>query len=84
MEPIIVPAVPKESFNKKRRISDLIRQQVAHLKHVEQGLPEADRVAVPQHGIVTEADAALYIAAMTRLLREKPAPERRAARSKKA
>ncbi len=35
MEPIHVPGPPKEAFNKNRPISDLIRAQVNHLKHVE-------------------------------------------------
>lgn len=68
MDVIEVPAVPKESFNKNRRISDLIRAQIAHLKHLEQKLPPKQRGSIPQHGIVTENDAAIYIAAMTRLL----------------
>ena len=35
MEPIHVPGPPKEAFNKNRRVSDLIRAQVNHLKHIE-------------------------------------------------
>jgi len=35
MEPIRVPRPPAEAFNKKRRVSDLIRAQVNHFKHVE-------------------------------------------------
>lgn len=72
MEPIHVLAPPKEAFNKNRRISDLIRAQINHLKHIEYKLPEGLRQAIPQHPIVTENDAALYIAAMTRLLRAQP------------
>jgi hypothetical protein len=67
MEPIRVPKPPSHAFNKHRRISDLIRAQTNHLKHVEEKLSPALRQQIPQHAIVTEADAASYIAAMTRL-----------------
>ena len=68
MEPIRVPAPPKEAFNKHRRVSDLIRKQVHHFKHLEQKLPEHVREQIPQHHVVTEDDAARYIAAMTQVL----------------
>lgn len=80
MDVINVPAPPKEAFNKHRRISDLIRAQIIHLKHLEEKLPANQRVGLPQHAIVTENDAALYIAAMTRLLRGEAQP---ATKSKK-
>jgi hypothetical protein len=73
METIRILKPPKEAFNKNRRVSDLIRQQVNHLKHVEAKLPAEKRVGIPQHVVVTEDDAARYIAAMTRLLRGEPA-----------
>jgi hypothetical protein len=69
MEPIHVPRPPSQAFNKNRRVSDLIRAQTNHLKHLEDKLPPALREQIPQHAIVSEEDAALYIAAMTRLLR---------------
>ncbi|HEY4358656.1 MAG TPA: hypothetical protein VGN16_23115 [Acidobacteriaceae bacterium] len=69
MEVIGVPGPPKEAFNKNRRISDLIRAQITHLKHLEDKLPATVRSKFPQHAIVTENDAAIYIAAMTRWLR---------------
>jgi hypothetical protein len=69
MDPIHVPGPPKEAFNKNRRVSDLIRAQVNHLKHLEAKLPANLRQGIPQHPIVTEDDAARYIAPMTRLLR---------------
>ncbi len=69
METIHVPAPPQEAFNKHRRMSDLIKAQVSHLKHVEERLPQAIREALPAHQIVTENDAARYIAAMTNILR---------------
>lgn len=75
MNTILVPGPPKAAFNKHRRISDLIKAQVEHLKHLEHKMPEAVRAKLPQHAIVTENDAALYIASMTELFRsqeEKP------------
>jgi hypothetical protein len=69
MEPIHVPRPPSQAFNKNRRISDLIRAQTNHLKHLEEKMSPSVRQQIPQHAIVTEADAANYIAAMTRLLR---------------
>jgi hypothetical protein len=73
MEPILVPATPKEAFNKNRRISDLIRKQIEHLKHLEEKLPAGVRATLPHHAIVTEDDAARYIAPMTRLLHARAA-----------
>ena len=73
METIHVPGPPKEAFNKNRPISDLIRAQVNHLKHVEASLPADKRTKIPQHEITTESDAANYISAMTRLFQSKPA-----------
>jgi hypothetical protein len=67
MEPIHVPGPPKQAFNKNRPISDLIRAQVKHLKHVEASLPPDQRTAIPQHEITTESEAAQYIASMTNL-----------------
>jgi hypothetical protein len=74
MEPILVPRPPKEAFNKNRRVSDLIRAQVNHLKHVEFKLPAHQRHAIPQHPITTEDEAARYIASMTRMLRTSGGP----------
>jgi hypothetical protein len=73
METIHVPGPPKQAFNKNRRISDLIRAQVNHLKHVEATLPAGQRSGIPQHEITTESDAANYIAAMTNLFQSKGA-----------
>lgn len=77
MEPIRVPAPPKEAFNKHRRVSDLIRKQVNHFKHLEQKLPENQRNALPQHNVVTEDQAARYIAEMTGLLLSNALPKNR-------
>ena len=74
MEPIRVPRPPKEAFNKHRPMSDLIRKQVEHFKHLEHKLPEHVRKMLPQHHIATEDDAARYIGPMTALLRSQAAP----------
>jgi hypothetical protein len=68
MEPILVPGPPKTAFDKNRRMSDLIRKQIEHFKHLEEKLPPEVRATLPQHAIVTEDDAARYIAPMTQLL----------------
>ena len=73
MEVIHVPGPPKEAFNKNRPISDLIRAQVNHLKHLEANLPANLRQQLPQHEITTEDDAARYIGAMTSYFRSQPA-----------
>ena len=74
MEPILVPGPPKEAFKKLRPISDLIKSQVSHFKHLEEKLPAAVRATLPHHPIVTEDDAALYIEPMTAYLRSRIAP----------
>jgi hypothetical protein len=72
MEPILIPGVPSEAFNKHRRISDLIQKQVEHFKHVEAKLPKDVRAKLPQHEIKTEDEAARYISAMTSYLLSRP------------
>ena len=79
MEAIHVPATPARAFNKNRPISDLIRAQINHLKHLEEKLSADARQQIPQHAIVSEADAAEYIAAMTQLLRSQASPSATAA-----
>jgi hypothetical protein len=74
MEPIRVPRPSKAAFNKQRPMSDLIKAQIRHFKHLEHKLPPEHRAALPQHHIITEDDAARYIAPMTRLLRSRRAP----------
>ena len=69
MEVIYVPPPAKEAFHKGRPMSDLIKAQVAHFKHVEAKLSAEEQKSIPQHRITTENEAAIYIAAMTRLLR---------------
>ena len=73
MDPIHVPRPPAEAFNKNRRISDLIRAQVSHLKHLEQKFSPDQRRSIPQDGVTTEGEAARYIAAMTAVLMAGPA-----------
>jgi len=75
MEPILIPSVPREAFNKHRRISDLVRKQVEHFKHIEDKLPTDVREKLPQHAITTEDDAARYITAMTTYLLSRPRPK---------
>lgn len=74
MEPVLIPSVPREAFNKHRRISDLVRKQVEHFKHIEEKLPADVREELPHHTITTEDDAARYIAAMTAYLLSRPRP----------
>jgi hypothetical protein len=65
---IRVAAPPKTAFNQDRPISDLIRSQVEHLKHVEERLSRKQRRTIPKGEVKTEAEAAGYIAAMTAVL----------------
>jgi len=74
MQPIRVPRPPKEAFNKDRPVSDLIRSQVEHFRHVENKLSPEQRNALPQGYIRTEHEAAQYVSAMTQLLLSQPAP----------
>jgi hypothetical protein len=75
MEPILIHSVPREAFNKHRPISDLVRKQIEHLKHVEEKLHQDVRAKLPQHEIVTENDAAGYIHAMTAHMLSRPRPK---------
>jgi hypothetical protein len=78
MEPILVPGTPKEAFNKHRHVSDLVRKQVEHFKHIEEKLPDDVRASLPQHDVVTENEAARYISAMTTYLLSRPRPKQAA------
>jgi hypothetical protein len=75
MEPIPIPSVPSKAFNKHRLISDLVRKQIEHFKHIEGKLPADVRAKFPQIEIVTEADAANYIAPITSYLLSRPRPK---------
>jgi hypothetical protein len=68
MQTIHVPRPPKEAFNQDRPVSDLIRSQAEHFQHLEYKLSPGLRETIPQKRVVTEGDAARYIAAMTRVL----------------
>lgn len=73
MEPIVVPAPPKSSFNKNRRVSDLLLAQVKHFQHVahKQGMqidPALER------DLASEAGVARYIARVTREMRAQATP----------
>lgn len=73
MEPIPVPAPPKSSFNKNRRVSDLLLAQLKHFQHVEhkQGITIDPALARDIH---TEAGAARYITQVTRAIRSQSKP----------
>lgn len=73
MDPIVVPAPPRNAYNPNRRVSDLILSQLKHFQHVE--LKSGDLGIDPQlaRNIYTEGGAALYIAAVTKALRTKGA-----------
>lgn len=72
MEPILVPGPPASAFNKHRRASDLIKKQVEHFKHLEAKLSPEERAKLPNHAVVSEDDAARYVAVFTRYLLAKP------------
>src|SRR5437660_8966615 len=65
MPTIKVPRPPKGSFNKDRRISDLLRSQLRHLHEAEQTLPHHHRSGRDIEAIVTEGEAAEYIRKVT-------------------
>jgi hypothetical protein len=73
VEPISVPAPPKSSFNKNRRVSDLLLAQLKHFQHVEhkQGITIDPALA---RDIQTEAGAARYITQITRAIRSQSKP----------
>ena len=76
MDPIRVPRPPKQSFNKNRPISDLLKAQVEHFQHLESKLESRMRSPLHPHELTTESAAANYIAHMTGvLLGESPAPK---------
>jgi hypothetical protein len=66
---IPVPTPQASSFNKNRPVSSLLLAQMEHIRHAESArLPKHKRgVGLPIE-IRTEADAATYIAAITRML----------------
>ncbi|MGB6687318.1 MAG: hypothetical protein WBE76_05700 [Terracidiphilus sp.] len=66
---IAVPRPAPESFNRDRPISDLIKTQLQHIHHAESArLLKAKREGRRPEDIHTEAEAASYITAVTKLL----------------
>jgi hypothetical protein len=66
---ISVPKPPPSAFNKNRRAGCLIKAQLLHIQRAESArLPKEKRVGVKLEDIHTEAEAAAYIAAVTRIL----------------
>ena len=66
---IRIPRPPASAMNKDRPISDLIKAQLKHIQHAESArLPQHKRDGRKPEDIRTEAEAASYIAAVTRLM----------------
>lgn len=71
---INIPKPPASAFNKNRPAGCLLQAQVRHIHHAESArLPKEKRDGRRPEDIVTEADAASYIAAVTKVLH----PQRR-------
>ena len=67
---ISVPKPPAAAFNKERPIGCLIQAQLLHIHHAESArLPKAKRDGRRPEDIHTEAEAASYIASVTKILR---------------
>jgi hypothetical protein len=67
--PIRIPIPPASAMNRDRPISSLIKAQLLHIQHAESArLPKDKRVGVKLEDIHTEAEAAAYIASVTRVL----------------
>jgi hypothetical protein len=71
VDPIVVPAPPRSSYNPDRTVSDLIVSQIKFFQHIE--LKRGDLGIDPRiaGNIHTEGGAAQYIAAATRALHSK-------------
>jgi hypothetical protein len=79
---IRVPLPPASAFNGDRPVSSLLKTQLLHIHHAESArLPKEKRDGRHPEEIHTEAEAASYIAAITKLLhpqgRKKTKPRRR-------
>jgi hypothetical protein len=69
-----IPVPPDSAFNSGRAVSSLIKTQLKHIELAESArLPKHKRTGIDIEGIRTEAEAASYIAAVTKLLH----PQRR-------
>jgi|GEM_PF-1479788 hypothetical protein len=67
---VIAPRPPKNAFNKRRHMSDLIRNQVLHFREVEMTWPEAEQTGINAAAIKSEHQASAYIARITARLHE--------------
>ena len=81
MARIRVPKPPPGAMNKDRRISELLKSQLQHMREVENQLPHHHRTRTNIDAIRTEGEAAKYIRAITAKLHlrrhqvPKPAPD---------
>lgn len=69
MDPIVVPAPPRSSYNPDRPVSDLIASQIKFFQHIERKRGDLAIDPKTAGNVQTEAGAAQYIAAVTRSLR---------------
>jgi hypothetical protein len=66
---IRIPIPPASAMNRDRPISSLIQAQLQHIQHAESArLPREKRDGRRPEDIHTEAEAASYIAAVTKVL----------------
>lgn len=69
---IRIPFPPASAFNRDRPITSLIQSQLQHVRHAESSrLPKHKHVGIKLEDIRTEAEAAAYIAAVTKVLHPK-------------
>ena len=74
-EKVTVPRPAPGSFNKHRPISDLLRRQIEHFRHVEENLPEDRQTKIDVLAIRTEHEAAAYLKKITAILHGNIPPE---------
>jgi len=69
---IRVPLPPASAYNKDRPVSDLIKEHLRQIHHAESArMPKEKRDGRRPEDIRTEAEAASYIAVVTRILHPK-------------
>ena len=69
---IRIPLPPASAFNRDRPSTSLIQSQLKHIHHAESArLLKHKRVGIKLEDIRTEAEAATYIAAVTKVLHPK-------------
>lgn len=71
MDPIVVPAPPRSSYNPNRPVSDLIASQLKRFQELEHKRGDLGIDPEIASNIHTEGGAAQYIAAATHALRSK-------------